>query len=557
MIHRISSGLAAGLITLLFACGPAPDVDTLILRGTVYDGSGNEPYVADLAIAGDTIFAIGTLDTLSARRVIDATGLAVAPGFINMLSWANVSLIHDGLSQSDIRQGVTLEVLGEGWSMGPLNEAMRQNRIRNQKDIKYPVEWTTLGEYLQWLEERGVSTNIASFVGATTVRIHEVGHENRAATNAEMERMKQLVATAMEEGAMGLSSSLEYAPADYASTSELIELAKVAARYDGLYITHMRHEGDHIDAALDELFSIINAAGIRGEIYHFKMSHRENWARMDAVIARIEAARSDGMPVTADMYAYHASSTGLGINFPTWVQEGGVSAWLERLRTPEIRARMQAEMTLIPPEDIMLVSFSSDELRRYIGLTVADVMRERGTGIHDTIIDLILENGGNVGTIRFTMSEENIRKKVVLPWVSFGSDAGSRSNTGLALQTHHHPRGYGNFARVLGKYVREEQLLSLAEAVRRLSALPAENLKLRRRGQLKRGHFADVIVFDPATISDHATFEEPHRYATGVHHVWVNGQAVISGGEHTGATPGRFVRGPGYATAREKVDAAS
>ncbi|MCH8327141.1 MAG: D-aminoacylase [Candidatus Marinimicrobia bacterium] len=546
MKRLLSPGLAAGLLTLLFACGPAPDVDTLIRGGMVVDGSGHEPYVADLAIAGDTIFAIGNLDTLSARRVVDATGLAVAPGFINMLSWANVSLIHDGHSQSDIRQGVTLEVLGEGWSMGPINETMRQDRIRNQRDIIYPVEWTTLGEYLQWLEERGVSTNIASFVGATTVRIHEVGYDNRAATDDEMERMQQLVATAMEEGAMGLSSSLEYAPADYANTSELIALAKIAARYDGLYITHMRHEGDHIDAALDELFSIVKTAGIRGEIYHFKMSHRENWEHLDAVITRIEKARSSGLPITADMYAYHASSTGLGINFPTWVQEGGASAWLERLRDPQIRARMHAEMTLIPPEDIMLVSFNSADLRRYIGQTVADVMAERGTGIHDTVIDLILENGGNVGTIRFTMSEENIRKKVALPWVSFSSDAGSRSNTGLALQTHHHPRGYGNFARVLGKYVREEQLLTLADAVRRLSALPAENLKLRRRGQLLRGHFADVVIFDPATITDHATFKEPHRYATGVHHVWVNGQAVISAGQHTGATPGRFVKGPGW-----------
>ena len=546
MKRLLSPGLAAGLLALLFACGPVPDVDTLIRGGMVYDGSGHEPYVADLAIAGDTIFAIGNLDTLSARRVVDATGLAVAPGFINMLSWANVSLIHDGHSQSDIRQGVTLEVLGEGWSMGPINETMRKDRIRNQRDIIYPVEWTTLGEYLQWLEERGVSTNIASFVGATTVRIHEVGYDNRAATDDEMERMQQLVATAMEEGAMGLSSSLEYAPADYANTSELIALAKIAARYDGLYITHMRHEGDHIDAARDELFSIVKTAGIRGEIYHFKMSHRENWEHLDAVITRIEKARSSGLPITADMYAYHASSTGLGINFPTWVQEGGASAWLERLRDPQIRARMHAEMTLIPPEDIMLVSFNSADLRRYIGQTVADVMAERGTGIHDTVIDLILENGGNVGTIRFTMSEENIRKKVALPWVSFSSDAGSRSNTGLALQTHHHPRGYGNFARVLGKYVREEQLLTLADAVRRLSALPAENLKLRRRGQLLRGHFADVVIFDPATITDHATFKEPHRYATGVHHVWVNGQAVISAGQHTGATPGRFVKGPGW-----------
>lgn len=540
------TALFSAALLLIAACGPAPDFDVVIRGGTIYDGSGTEPYQADLAIKGDTIAAIGDLDTLRGRTEIDATGMAVAPGFINMLSWANVSLIHDGRGQSDIRQGVTLEVMGEGTSMGPLNVTMRRRRIERQGDIKYDIPWTTLGEYLQYLEDRGVSPNVASFIGATTARIHEIGYEDRSPTPEELERMKALVQQAMEEGAVGVSSALEYSPASYASTDELIELAKVAAQYDGMFICHIRSEGDDAFPSLDEFFAITRAADIRSEIYHLKASRKQNWHKLDEVIRRIEAARAEGLSVTADIYTYVAGATGLDILMPPWVQEGGHDAWVGRLKDPTVRERLKTELDIIPPEDILLVSFRNEELRHLTGKTVAEVAAMRGTSSEETIMDLVIEDDSRVGIIMFIMSEENVRKKVAQPWVSLCSDAGALAPEGVFLNSNPHPRAYGSFARLLGKYVREENVIPLEEAIRRLTSFPAGNLKIRKRGGLIPGYFADVVVFNPATVTDHATFEQPHQYATGVIHVLVNGVQVLKDGEHTGAKPGRFVKGPGW-----------
>jgi N-acyl-D-amino-acid deacylase len=493
---------------------------------------------------------------------IDAAGLAVAPGFINMLSWATESLIADGRSQSDIRQGVTLEVFGEGWSMGPLNEAMRREMLERQGDIKYEIPWTTLGEYLEYLVRRGVSTNVASFVGATTVRIHVLGYENRPPTPEEMERMRQLVRQAMEEGALGVGSSLIYAPAFYASTEELIELCKVAAEYGGMYISHIRSEGNRLLEAIDELIRIAREAKIPAEIYHLKAAGRANWPKLDEAIRRIEAARAQGLRITANMYPYTAGATGLDAAMPPWVQEGGHRAWIERLKNPAIRQRVTREMRTPTdrwenlylmagsPENVLLVGFKNEALKPLTGKTLAEVARLRGRSPEDTIIDLVIEDDSRVGAVYFLMSEENVRKQIALPWMSFGSDAESLAPEGVFLKANPHPRAYGTFARVLGRYVREEKIIPLEEAIRRMTSLPAENLKLDRRGRLKVGYFADVVVFDPAKIQDHATYERPHQYATGVIHVFVNGVPVLRNGEHTGATPGRVVRGPGYKAAR-------
>ena len=536
----------------------AAEYDLIIRNGTIYDGSGLAPFVADVAINGDSIVAVGLLKEARGRREIDATGLAVAPGFINMLSWAVDSLIVDGRSQSDIRQGVTLEVFGEGWSMGPLNNAMKKEARARQGDIQYDITWTTLAEYLDTLVERGIATNVASFVGATTIRIHEVGYEDRPPTPEELVRMRELVRQAMEEGALGLGSSLIYAPAFYAQTDELIALAKVAAQYDGMYISHMRSEGNRLLEAVDELIAIARAAGIRAEIYHLKAAGRSNWEKMDNVFKKVEAARSEGLPITADMYTYTAGATGLDASMPPWVQEGGHRAWVARLKDPAIRARVKKEMSepsdewenlflaAGSPENILLVGFKNDGLKSLTGKTLAEVAAMRGTSPEETAMDLVIEDDSRVGTIYFLMSEENLRKQIRRPWVSFGSDAGSLVPAGVFLQSNPHPRAYGNFARLLGKYVRDEKVIPLAEALRRLTSLPAANLKIRRRGRLAPGYFADVVVFDPARIRDHATFEEPHQYSTGVVHVFVNGTQVLQNGEHTGETPGRVVHGPGW-----------
>ena len=565
--HPLLRAASFALVLVLAACvttppgsatPDAPMYDVLIRGGTIYDGSGGPPRVADLAILGDSIAAIGDLRVAAARRTVDATGLAVAPGFINMLSWATESLLHDGRAQSDIRQGVTLEIFGEGSSMGPLNESMKVEMRESQGDLKFDVAWTTLGEYLEHLERRGVSVNVASFIGATTVRIHELGEIDRAPTPAELARMQALVRQAMEEGALGVGSSLIYAPAFYARTDELVALARAAAPYGGMYISHMRSEGNRLLEAVDELLTIARDGGVPAEIYHLKAAGRENWPKLDAVIRKVDSARAAGLRITADMYTYTAGATGLDAAMPPWVQEGGYIEWAERLRDPEIRERVAREMrtptdewenfftAVESPEQIILVGFRNDSLKPLTGRTLGEVARMRGTSPEETAMDLVIQDGSRVGTVYFLMSEENVRRQVSIPWMSFGSDAGALAPEGAFLRSNPHPRAYGNFARLLGRYVRDEQLVPLEDAVRRLTSLPAQNLKLRRRGSLRTGYFADVVVFDPVRIRDHATFEQPHQYATGMRHVFVNGVQVLRDGEHTGATPGRVVRGPGW-----------
>ncbi len=531
--------------------------DLLVANGEVYDGLGGDPYRADIAIRGDRIVGIGT-NLGTADRTIDATGLAVSPGFVNMLSWATDSLIADGRSQSDIRQGVTLEVMGEGWSMGPLSDEMKAEAPGQQGDIKYDVTWTTLGEYLQFLEDKGISTNVASFVGATTVRIHELGYADRAPSTEELERMQELVRAAMEEGALGVGSSLIYAPAFYADTNELIALSRVAAEYGGRYISHIRSEGGQFVEAVDELITIAREAGIGAEIYHLKAAGADNFDKLEAVFDRIEAARAAGLDITTDMYTYTAGATGLDASMPPWVQEGGYEAWAERLKDPAIRKRLLTEIAT-PADDwenlylsagsadkILLVGFKNPELKPLTGKTLAEVAAMRETSPVETMMDLVIEDGSRVGTIYFVMSEDNVKKKIAKPWMAFGSDAESLAPEGDFLLSNPHPRAYGTFARLLGKYVREENVISLQEAVRRLTSLPTGNLKIAERGQLRPGFYADIAIFDPARIQDHATFADPHQYSTGVEHVIVNGVPVLLDGEHTGATPGQFVKGPGY-----------
>jgi len=545
------------LLALLGACATTTNTyDLLIENGTIYDGNGGEPYQADIAVIDDRIVAIGDIAG-SADAVIDAEGYAVAPGFINMLSWATESLVIDGRSQSDIRQGVTLEVFGEGNSEGPINETMRRDIIEAGGFGGADITWTTLGEYLEYLVDRGVSTNIASFIGATTVRKHEIGYEDRAPTADELARMRALVREAMEEGAVGLGSSLIYAPAFYASTDELVELAKVVGEYDGMYISHLRSEGNRLLEAIDELIQIAREGDVAAEIYHLKMAGRQNWDKFDDVVARVETAQADGLEITADIYTYTAGSTGLDAAMPPWVQEGGYEAWRERLMDPQIRAQVLEEMTTATDdwenlwlasgtEGTLLVGFNNPELRQYTGMTLAEVAAERGTSDADTIIDLVIEDGSRVQVVYFMMSEENVAKGIALPWVSFASDAQSMASEGVFLERSTHPRAYGNFSRVLGKYVREDEVITLPDAIRKLSKLPATNLKIRDRGELAAGYFADIVIFDPSTVSDHATFDAPHQYSTGMEHVIVNGEPVIHYGDHTGALPGQVVRGPGW-----------
>ena len=559
-VHRTLVKLLATVLLglCLTGCQGSSEYDLIIRGGTVYDGNGGTPIRADVAVVGDTIAAIGDLAGQGAAVEVDATGLAVAPGFVNMLSWATTSLLVDPRSPSDVMQGVTLEVMGEGMSMGPLTDAMKQQMQEQEAELDIEISWTTLGEYLEHLEQRGVATNVASFVGATTVRVHEIGYEDRAPTDEELERMRELVRVAMREGAMGLGSSLIYPPAFYASTEELIELAAVAAESGGMYISHMRSEGSRLLEAVDELIRIAREAGIRAEIYHLKAAGQPNWSKLDDVIEMIENARADGLEITTDMYTYIAGATGLTATMPPWVQEGGFEAGLERLRDSATRARIEQAMTtptdewenmflsVGTPDNILLVGFRNEDLRQYTGKTLAEVARQRGTRPEATAIDLILEDETRVETVYFMMTEDNVRRQIQLPWMSFGSDAASLAPQGVFLDSSPHPRAYGNFARLLGRYVRDEGLIPLEEAIRKLTSLPVDNLRIERRGRLVEGHFADIVVFDPETIQDHATFERPHQFATGVRHVWVNGGQVLQDGQLTGATPGRVVRGPGW-----------
>ncbi|MBL8900730.1 MAG: D-aminoacylase [Planctomycetes bacterium] len=535
----------------------APRYDLVVRGGLLYDGSGGSPYRADIAVTGDRIAAIGNLEGAQAQRWIDAQGCAVAPGFINVLSWANESLLVDGRSLSDLRQGVTLEVLGEGESMGPLTEAMRAEMLARQGDLRFEVPWTTLGEYLEHLEERGIATNVASFVGAATVRQHVLGSVDRAPSEAELAAMQQLVRDAMEEGALGVASALIYAPGAYAKTEELVALASAAQPYGGLYISHLRSEADRFLEALDELIEIAERAQVRAEVYHLKAAGEKNWPKLEAAIAKIEAARARGISITADMYLYTAGATGLDAAMPPWVQEGGFEAWRARLRDPALRARVELEMrtpsdaweSLLlaagSAERVMLVGFRSEALKPLTGKTLAEVAAARGVSVERCAMDLVVEDGSRVEAVYFLMSEENVRKQVRLPWMSFCSDAASLAPEGAFLRSNPHPRAYGNFARLLGHYVGDEYLVPLQEAIRRLTSFPADTLRLEQRGRVSVGAFADLVVFQPEAIRDHATFEQPHQLATGVRHVLVNGVPVLLEGEVTEARPGRFVRGPG------------
>jgi N-acyl-D-amino-acid deacylase len=547
------------LLLFLTSCKHESTYDTIIRNGMIYDGNGNEPFKGDIAIINDTIAFIGDLSKVSAKNEIDAKGMAVAPGFINMLSWANTSLIEDGRSQGDIRQGVTLEIMGEGVSMGPLNARMKEEMQNGQSDIKYKVVWNTLGEYLNYLEKKGISCNVASFLGATTIRSNIIGEDNRDPTPAESDSMKLLVRQAMEEGALGVGSSLIYPPAFFAKTDELISLCSEASKYGGSYISHMRNEGNHLLEALEELITIAKQANIHAEIYHLKAAGKNNWNKMDSLISRVERARKEGLDITADMYTYIASATGLTASFPPSLQDGGFDKLWKRLQDPVIRTQMKKAMNTNATdwentyygaggaEHVLLLGFRKDSLRKYIGKTLAEVARLRGSSPEETAMDLIVEDSTRIDVSYFSMNEDNVKKQIALPWVSFGSDAGSFSTEGVFLKTNTHPRAYGNFARVLGKYSRDEKVITITEAIRKLSKLPASNLKIKNRGELKPGNFADIVIFDPANVQDHATFEKPHQYSTGVIHVFVNGVQVLKDGEHTGAKPGRFVKGPGYA----------
>jgi N-acyl-D-amino-acid deacylase len=546
----------------LTACGArsnpgAPIVHDVVIRhGLLVDGTGGAPRAGDLALDGDKITAVGDLGDAHGRREIDAAGLAVAPGFINMLSHSEESLIEDGRSQGEIREGVTLEVLGES-SMGPLTDTMRQRVLDRQEDIKYDVKWTTLGGYLDWLVARGISTNVASFVGAGTLREYVVGLGAGKPTPEQLGRMVELVDAAMTEGALGVTTALQYPPDAFADTADLVALAHAAASRGGSFAAHMRNEGDDLDAAIDEMIAIAKQANVPVEIYHFKQAGRANWGKLAGAVGRIDAARAAGLQITADMYTYIAAATSLGASLPPKEQQGEFDDLSKRLSDPAARERIAREMNTADTswdnayahagaDGILLVDFKSDALRPLTGKTLAAVARDRGKPPEDTLMDLIVEDRSMIGAVYFMMDEANVAREMAIPWMSFCSDAASMAPEGAFIKTSAHPRAYGNFARLLGRYVRDQHVLSLEEAVRRLTSLPAHNLHLAGRGQLAPGYAGDVVVFDPQTIADHATFERPHQYSTGMAYVLVNGVLVIDHNEHTDARPGRVVRGPGY-----------
>lgn len=534
------------------------ECDVLIRNGMIYDGSGEDPFTADVIVIGEKIVAISSAHDYRGNLELDARGLAVAPGFINMLSWAVESLIEDGRAQSDIRQGVTLEVMGEATSWGPFNDRVKKYITETQSDIKYDITWETLGEYLAFLKDRGVSPNITSFVGAETIRMNVLGFDDIAPTSDQLDEMRALVRQAMEEGAVGLSTALIYPPGSYATTDEISALCEVVAEYDGLYISHMRSEGNKIEQGLAEFLTILRQAKVRGEIYHLKIAGQHNWHKLDDVLKTIADAQAEGLTISADMYTYPAAGTGLNSVIPPWAHDGGHEALMERLKNPDLRARIIEEMNRPgedwenlyyeagSPDNLMPVHFKNEALRHFAGKRLSEIAELRAQSPEETALDLILEDDSRVGTIYFLMDENNLRKQVQLPYLSFGSDAAAPATEGVFIKTPNHPRAYGTFARVLGKYVRDEGLVPLQEAIRRLSALPAHNLRIQDRGMLKAGNFADIVIFDPAKVQDHATFTVPHQYSTGMVHVFVNGVQVLENGEHTGAKPGHIVRGPGY-----------
>jgi N-acyl-D-amino-acid deacylase len=546
------------LCILLYACHSAPRYDTIIRHGTIYDGAGHAPVQGDIGIIDDTIAFIGDLSAATARqREIDATGKAVSPGFIDMQSWSVTSLLQDGRSLGAIRQGVTLEVFGEGSSEGPLTDTMKKIGERQQSDIKYKIEWTTLKDYLTHLEKKGVSTNVASFVGATTIRENVLGDDNRAPTPAELDKMKALVKQSMEEGALGIGSALIYAPGFYAGTDELVELCKVAAPYGGVYISHIRSEGNRLLQASDELIHIAKQAHIPAVFYHLKAAGRNNWGKMDTLIVKIDSARAAGLDISACMYTYTAGATGFDASMPPSVQEGGLDKWIERLKDPAIRKKVIKEMTTptdawenlylgAGADNIICAGFKQDSLKYLTGKRLREIAKLRGKSPEETIIDLVIQDHSRVEVIYFLMSEENVKRQIRLPYMCFGSDAASMAPEGVFLKSSTHPRAYGNFARLLDTYVREEKVIPLEEAIHKLSGLAATRLKLKKRGELRAGYYADVVIFDPATVRANATYEQPHQLATGVSGVFVNGVEVLKDGRHTGARPGRAVYGAGY-----------
>ena len=561
MIKRSTfAAIAASLLgSSASAQAPATEsYDLLIDNGTIYDGMGGAPFTGDVAMNGDRIVYVGPEAPGTAKKTVDASGMAVSPGFINMLCWAVETLIADGRGLSDTVQGVTLEVFGEGNSMGPLNPEMKTLAVNRQDDIKYPIRWTTLGEYLTFLEKKGVTPNVASFIGATTVRVHELGEKDVDPTPEQLDRMRALVRDAMKDGALGVGSSMIYAPASYAETPELVAIASEAAKCGGMYISHMRSEGDRLVEAADELIAISKQSGAPAEIYHLKQAGKENWGKLDEVIRRVEAARAGGQRITADMYTYTAGATGLDAAMPTWVQSGGLEEWIKRLKDPEVRAKLIEEMRTPSkdwenlllatgsPDKVLLIGFKNPKLKPLTGKSLAEVAAMRGKSPEETAMDLVIEDGSRVGTVYFLMSEDNVRRQVGLPWMSFGSDSGSQAPEGVFLKSSTHPRAYGTFVRALGKYSRDEKAAELPDLIRRMTSFPATNLGIKGRGVLRDGYYADVVVFDPARVQDHATFEKPQQLSTGVRDVFVNGTQVLQDGKHTGAKPGRFVRGPGW-----------
>jgi len=552
------SFLFIAFTAILFGCNsPKQEYDTIIRNGMIYDGNGREPFKGDIGINADTIAFIGDLSKASAKNEVDTKGNAIAPGFINMMGHSEESLIQDGRGQSDIKQGVTTEIFTE-FSMGPLNPKMKMMQKEGQGDIKYEVEWNTLGEYMNFLEKKGISPNIASFVGTGAVRMYVIGEDNVAPTPSQLDSMKLLIRQAMEEGALGVTNALIYPVDFFAKTDELIALSKEAAKYGGMYTSHMRSEGNKLLEAVEELITISKEAGIPAEIFHLKAGGKNNWIKMDSVIRRVERARREGQAITADMYTYVAGATGMTSAFPPTLQDGGFGKLRERLMDPKIRKEMVKAMNTDATdwenlyygaggaEHVLLLGFKQDSLKKFTGKTLAEVAKIRGTSPEETAMDLIVQDSTRVGVAYFLMSEENVRKQVSLPWVSFGSDEGSYTTEGVFLKSNAHPRAYGNFARVLGKYSRDEKLMPLQEAIRKLAKLPADNLKLQKRGELKVGYYADIVIFDPSKVKDNATFEKPHQYSEGMIHVFVNGVQVLKDDEHTGAKPGRFVKGPGY-----------
>jgi N-acyl-D-amino-acid deacylase len=555
-MHR--TPLLIALVAILFSCNQKQnEYDTIIRNGMIYDGNGGEPYKGDIGINGDSIAFIGDLSKASAKNEVDAKGNAVAPGFINMMGHSEESLIQDGRGQSDIRQGVTTEIFCES-SMGPLNAKTKKQLQDGQGDIKYKVEWNTLGEYMNFLEKKGISPNVASFIGTDVARVYVLGEDNIAPSPAQLDSMKLLVRQAMEEGALGVTDALIYPPATFAKTDELIALSKEASKYGGTYSSHMRSEGNKLWEAVEELITISKEANIPAEIHHLKAAGKDNWYKMDSVIKRVERARKEGLDVTADMYTYVAGATGMTSAFPPTLQDGGFGKLRQRLMDPKIRKDMIKAMNTDAKdwenlyygaggaEHVLLLGFKQDSLKKFTGKTLAEVAKIRGTSPEETAMDLIVQDSTRVGVAYFLMTEDNVKKQVSLPWVSFGSDEASYTPEGVFLKSNAHPRAYGNFARVIGVYTRDEKLMSLQEAIRKLANLPSKHLKLQKRGELKVGNYADIVIFNPAKVKDNATFEKPHQYSEGMIDVFINGVQVLKDGEHTGAKPGRFVKGPGY-----------